>query len=187
MYKTLLKRIGANNDTLHEAAKKDDIKRIRELITIDKVDVDVLRRHDQQTSLYIVADKGNLNAAKELIKWGADVNWKYFDETTALHLATQKNNLDIVKLLIKNGANPNIKTDTDLGQVTALIDASSRGYVDVVTELLKSKDIYINDIDSRGNTALMYATANHNLEIVHILADYDGIKLRQTNKEEHIV
>ena len=30
MYKTLLKSIGANNDILHEVAKKDDIKRIRE-------------------------------------------------------------------------------------------------------------------------------------------------------------
>jgi ankyrin repeat protein len=183
MYKTLLKSIGANNDTLHEVAKKDDIKRIRELSTYKGFNVDVLRRHDQKTALYIVADKGNFNAAKELINLGAIVNWKYFDDTTALHLAAQKNHPDIVKLLIKNGANPNLKTDG----VTALIDSTIRGYVEVVTELLKSKDIDINDIDSRGNTALMYATAHHNLEVVHILADYDGIKLRQTNKEEPIV
>ena len=41
-------------------------------------------RHDQITALYIVDYKGNLNAAKELINLGANVNWTNFDGTTAL-------------------------------------------------------------------------------------------------------
>ena len=61
-----------------------------------------------QTSLLLsYASKGDVNAIKELLEEGADVNASDYDGRTALHLAASEGHGHVVELLLNNGANVN--------------------------------------------------------------------------------
>ncbi len=85
--------------------------------------------HSQQIANY--ARTGNLNAVKQCVSNGADVNAR---NGGALMRASSNGHLDIVKYLIEKGADVNAK---DYGGDTALMGASSRGYLEVVKYLIE--------------------------------------------------
>jgi hypothetical protein len=72
--------------------------------------------------------------------------------------------IDMVKSLILAGADLNSKTL----QYTPIAIAASRGKVQIINELLKSNP-ELNNVDSKGYTALIHATLNRNVEIVQAL------------------
>ena len=53
------------------------------------------------------ASKGDVNAIKELLEEGADVNASDYDGRTALHLAASEGHGHVVELLLNHGANVN--------------------------------------------------------------------------------
>lgn len=60
-------------------------------------------------ALFNAAQTGDLDAIKEALKAGVDVNSKTRYSATALSFAAEKGHLDIVKLLIEKGADPNVQ------------------------------------------------------------------------------
>jgi ankyrin repeat protein len=60
-------------------------------------------------SIHDAAEEGNIEALKEIITAGADVNERDISRLTALHFAASGGNDDIVELLIKAGADINAK------------------------------------------------------------------------------
>lgn len=85
-----------------------------------------------RTQLFDAAECGDYDAAKLLIKHGADVNVQDFHGNTALITAADssvyfhsKYCLPIMRLLLKNGADPNLK---NMHGVTALMKYSSSHY-----------------------------------------------------------
>lgn len=59
------------------------------------------------TGLMWAAGYGQLGSAKQLLKWGADVNCRGPKSETTLHLAAAYGHHDLVKLLLNHGADPN--------------------------------------------------------------------------------
>jgi len=75
----------------------------------------LLRKHGGKTgkelSIYIAAMSGNIEAVKQHLNDGAEVNAKNSDGRTPLHLAAEGGHGEIVELLILKGANVNAKND----------------------------------------------------------------------------
>ncbi len=80
--------------------------------------------------------------------------------------------------LIKDGANIEKK---DKGGYTALIWASSRGYVKVVEALIDA-GAKVDEKDNKGETALMWASKNGHVEVVKALIE-GGADVTITNNK----
>ena len=114
----------------------------------------------------IEKDDYDLDYIKDLLYWGHfDINTLLIYDRemwTFLTKAASLNKADIVKVLLEEGADPN---EQGHYAFTALIKASKEGYSQVVQELLKHPNIDPNLKDSKGNTALHYASY---LSLIHI-------------------
>jgi len=94
-----------------------------------------------QTWLYIASSRGYADVVRSLIDRGVDLNAicqdydEYCDHVdwTPLHIAIQENRRDIAILLIERGADTETRSSWDQ---TTLYMASSRGYTDIVRQLL---------------------------------------------------
>ena len=71
--------------------------------------------------------------------------------------------------LVRAGADANAKDDGS----TVLIEASDRGYVEVVKELIDN-GADVNAKDKENNSVLMYAVNEGDLEVVKYLVDVGG-------------
>jgi ankyrin repeat protein len=120
------------SDELFSAVEKNDIQKVRELIT-KSADVNVKEEHGN-TPLIKAAGRGYAEIAELLIAKGADVNAQSWSQgNTPLILAASFGRLETTKLLIAKGADVNAKTKQ--GQ-TPLMGAAYSGYIDVATVLL---------------------------------------------------
>ena len=98
-------------------------------------------------SIYNAVDRGNIEAVKQHIAAGTDVNARD-DRTgwTPLHLATIYDHKEIAELLIANGAEVNAKND---GGFTPLHAAALNGHKGIA-ELLIEKGANVNAKDGIG-------------------------------------
>jgi ankyrin repeat protein len=62
-------------------------------------------------NIWEAADKGNIEAVKQHLAAGADVNANINDGTSPLHLAARSGHMEVAELLIAKGANVNAKND----------------------------------------------------------------------------
>ncbi len=85
-----------------------------------------------------------------------------------------------VETLLKDGANLNVK---DYMGFTPLIQAVYYRCTDIVSLLLKFDKSNINDIDTDGNTALMYA-AQHGVDVIEMLLKAGADPNIQNNRGE---
>ena len=76
-------------------------------------------------SIHEAARKGNIEAVKQHIAAGTDVNAKFGAGETPLHNAIRLGNTEIAGLLIANGADVNAKFDDGINGHTALDIATS--------------------------------------------------------------
>ena len=85
-----------------------DVKGCSPLDFADESVLDLLRKHGvKYNKIYGAALGGDIEAVKEFLDAGADVNAKSFIGGTALHYAARDGHKEIVKLLIANSANVN--------------------------------------------------------------------------------
>jgi len=102
------------------------------------------------------------------IKQGIDINQANPKGFTPFILAVYNNNIDAVKFLLKNGA----KTDAqDLSGNTALMGATFKGYVEMTNLLVNEGKANVNQLNSNGATALIFAATFGQVEIIKILLD----------------
>lgn len=71
-------------------------------------------KSDEFTPLILCSINGDLNAARELIALGADIDELSSKGNTALIYAVRNNHLDLVKLFLENGANKGIISSRNL-------------------------------------------------------------------------
>ena len=103
-------------------------------------------------SIYEAAFNGNIEAVKQHLAAGADVNAKEISvsEWTALHRATQSGHQEIVELLIKQGADLNTMGIGGTPLHTTLMFNKNNPIN--IAELLISNGADVNRKDEKGRT-----------------------------------
>ncbi len=114
-----------------------------------------MQNHHRQTSqLKLTASRGNIEAVKQHLAAGTDVNAKNQNGYTPLHKAVDDGHKEIVELLITEGADVNAKED---GGGTPLHHAVLFVGDKELAELLTAKGADVNAKDNDGDTPLDWA------------------------------
>ena len=121
------------NDELSAAAKKNDVKKVEDLI-FNGADVESKAGNVGYTPLMFAAYHNAYEAAKVLVERGADVNTQDMTGSTALMVASATGSVQVATFLIEKGADVNHR---DSMGGTALMRASSSGYGKIVRLLLE--------------------------------------------------
>ena len=122
-------------------------------------------------ALVDAARAGNLDAAKQHLAAGADVDFRNQEGLTALHMAAVKGHNKVAELLIAKGANVN--TSGRLIGTTPLDSAALLGHKEMV-ELLIDSGADINPQIITGETPLQRAEQRGHSAIAEILRKHGG-------------
>jgi ankyrin repeat protein len=139
-----------------------DIKYAKKLIsTSSKSDLDY-QDPDGKSALLIAAYKGRLDIVKKLIIVGANLNIQDSKGNTPLMLAIYTNEIKVVKELINGGVDVNIKNMTDCCAIHLCNN------IDILKVLIKA-GADVNAQDGDGDTVLIYAANNEDLNTIKLL------------------
>jgi ankyrin repeat protein len=138
---------------------------------------DLLRKNGGRSaaydSIHLAAMLGNIEAVKQHLADGADVDAKDEDGETSLHRAAKFGHKEIAELLISNGADVNAKSEGY--ESTPLHHAAWAGYAHKeVTELLIAKGADVNAKNNIGITPLDAAITRSHTEIADLLRKHGG-------------
>ena len=151
---------------LVQAVKEKEQALVRALLN-EQVDVNT-PQPDGATALHWAAHWSDLETAELLVRAGANVNAENDYGVTPLSLACGKANAPMVDLLLKAGANPNI---AQWSGETPLMTCAHTGSLDGVRSLLQHQaDVNARE-PKRGQTALMWAVAQQQVEVARLLIE----------------
>ena len=129
-------------------------------------------------SIHQAAEEGKIEAVKQHLASGTNVNLKNDGGSTPLIEASRKGHKEIAKLLIENGADVNCKLQytTDIKSIegwTSLHVAAAKGHK-VIAELLIAKGADVNAMDD---------TRRSPLDWVQIIRVQHSKKIKDSKKE----
>jgi ankyrin repeat protein len=119
-------------------------------------------------SIHRAARDGNIEAVKQHLDAGVNVNANDYIIEPPLHLAADNGHKEMVELLIDKGADVNLKTKM-LG-ITPLLKVVEKGHKEMV-ELLIDKGADVNLKTDFGQTPLLKAVEKGHKEMVELLID----------------
>jgi uncharacterized protein len=114
------------------------------------------------------AQRGNIQAVRQLIAQNADVKAPQADGTTALHWAAQADNLELAELLIQAGAQ--VSPANAVG-ATPLLQAALNGSARMMERLIAGGADPNAKLTRSGDTALMLASRTGKVDAVRVLLD----------------
>ncbi len=125
------------------------------------------------------AMRGQVEAVRELLRSGADVNAAQGDGMTALHWAAETGNAELAEMLLYAGAHTGVVTR--LGDYTPLHLASRNGRANVVRLLVKAGADVEAPTATGAVTPLHFGAASGSIEVVRALieggADVDAVEM----------
>jgi ankyrin repeat protein len=110
--------------------------------------------------------RGDLAAARALVKKGTDVNAAQRDGATALHWAVYRDSAEAVDLLLRAGA----KSAANREGMTPLAMAAIYGHAPLVDRLLKA-GADAKSQGPNGETMVMFAARNGNPDVIRLLVE----------------
>jgi uncharacterized protein len=135
---------------LHEAAAKGDVAEIEKLVKDgERINLQDAR---SRTPLHVAMYLKRHDAARALLKLGANPNALEIDRYDIVTIAAVANDLEGLKLALEGGARARNVTSRYDG--TALIAAAHLGHVEAVKMLIAAK-APLNHVNNLGWTALM--------------------------------
>ncbi|XP_057292122.1 golgin subfamily A member 4-like [Hydractinia symbiolongicarpus] len=120
---------GKNDDSGEDIQEAKKVRKLSPLSRINRP-----KNKSGETQLHIAATKGDLEATKNLIRQGADVNCRDNADWTPLHEACNHGHYKVAKVLLRSGAHVNV---AGLDGDTPLHDASANAHLKVVLLLLR--------------------------------------------------
>jgi hypothetical protein len=153
--------------------------RARGFTTIERILLAASERSASQArdqQLIAAADRGDLEAVKQLLAQGANVRAQDDRGRTALIAAAYRNDLAIADALIQAGADVNVQDKT---RQSAYLIATSDGYVELLKRTLQA-GADVHRTDSFNGTGLIRAADRGHVEIVRELLKTD-IKIDHVN------
>jgi hypothetical protein len=137
---------------LHDAAAKGNVTEIEKLIA--EGEKPNIQDSNSRTPLHVAAFLRRHEAARALIRLGADPNALDAQRYDAITIAAVNDDLEMLKLVLAGGGNARAVTSPYDG--TALIAAAHLGHVEVVRTLIAAK-APLNHVNNLGWTALIEA------------------------------
>ncbi len=130
---------------LHYAASRGILSLVKELVSCEKVPINIQTQNKKSTPLHLASSRGHLEVVEYLAENGADLNCVDYQENSALHYAAAGNYgemaRDIVHYLVGKGADFKKTTDPN---ITMLDMAVMVGSIPIVEYW---EDNYENDPD----------------------------------------
>jgi len=156
------------------AVKQKDIEKLKTLIkggeNVNERDV------YGDTPLIYAASSGDVDIVRFLIESGAAVNEQKNDGSTALMVAARAGNESVVTDLLKSGANVNLRVKAG-GTGAGALTMAAFNYNRKIMSMLIDAGADVNQNDEYGRTALWFAAAKGDLQMVKTLvglgADYN--------------
>jgi hypothetical protein len=148
---------------LHAAAANGDVAEIEKLIAAgEKPNV---QDSNSRTPLIVAAFRRQHEAARALLRLGANPNALDLQHYDILTIAATQNDLDMLKIGLEGGASA--KNVTSQYDGTALIAAAHLGHVEIVRALIEAK-APLDHVNNLGWTALLEAVVLGNGDKAHI-------------------
>jgi len=127
--------------------------------------------HNQENSLILAVNTGNIQQVVNLLAQGVDPNFKHSTyHMTALMEATQEGHKEIVKALLDNGAKVN---DIDVRKYTPLHFAALSNKR-ITAKILLNHGANINALDNLNRTPLSIAVTYGKLKLAQTLLGYQA-------------
>ena len=167
---------------LHGAAARGDVAEIERRIAAgeDREAVDARKR----TPLHVAAFQKKADAARTLLRLGADPNRLEADRYDIITIAAVANDVEMLKIAIDGGCNPRAMTSPYDG--TALIAAAHLGHVEVVRMLIAA-GAPLDHVNNLGWTAMIEAIVlgdggrNHTAILAALVAAGANAAVRDRN------
>jgi len=135
----------------------------------------------ENENLFNAIEREDLNAAKEALCNGADVNYKDNEGNTALLEASFLGNIELIKLLVKNGADTNvIFQDIDTPLTLSIDKYYETKNLDII-EFLIENGANVNHKDNDGFSILVVLLFLFNETMQMKLYNERGIKLSKVD------
>jgi ankyrin repeat protein len=147
---------------LHEAASKGDAAAIERLIA--EGEKPNIQDSKSRTPLHVAAYLKQYDAARALLKLGANPNALEIEQYDIVTIAAVRNDVEMLKIAFAGGASAGNITSRYQG--TALIAAAHLGHVEAVNILIDAK-APLNHVNNLGWTALMEAIVLGNGDARH--------------------
>jgi uncharacterized protein len=149
---------------LIEVVQAQDLTAVQELIN-SGIDVNS-EESDGSRALHWSVHRNNAVLTQLLLDAGAEVDAKNRYDVAALSLAANNGNPEMVELLLSAGAMPN----TAMAENETVLMTAARSGVAEAVALLISAGANVNERESwRGQSPLMWAAGEGNLEVVELL------------------
>lgn len=128
-------------------------------------------------TLVEAVENNKIEAVKELLAQGGDVESKNAQDRSLLMIVTHQNNVDMAKILLDAGANVNTQ---DRIQDSPFLYAGAEGKLELVKLYLNHNPNF--EIYNRyGGTALIPAAEKGHLEVVRLLANIPDFPINHVN------
>jgi hypothetical protein len=137
---------------LHDAAARGDVAGIEQLIA--EGEKPSIQDANSRTPLHVAAFLRRHEAARALIRLGANPNALDGQRYDVITIAAVNNDLEMLKIALEGGGNARALTSPYEG--TALIAAAHLGHVEIVHALIAAK-APLNHVNNLGWTALLEA------------------------------
>ena len=148
--------------------------------------------HPTLESFFEAIDTNNLDEVRKIMADEESRTLSYLrdgDGCTPLCRAVKKGDqgdLEIVKVILERSQSENMQ---DNGGRSPLYHAASYGMIEIIEEILKKDQIYVNTPDNFpewGYTPLILAIQNGDIDTVNALLAYPGIDVNKQDREQNV-
>ncbi|KAK7561771.1 ankyrin repeat-containing domain protein [Phyllosticta citricarpa] len=174
-------RSRSGNSAVAMAAQGGRTEALQFLVESCGLHADVNRaNNDGAAPLGLAIGLGRRDAARQLIKYGADVNASDREGRTALSLAAESGDMGMMEMMLASRA---LQLDSrDKAHRTALSHAAQAGHVDIVQLLCSRSKRSVNIPDAWGRSPLFYAAAMGHVKVVALLLEKLGAAYERDNE-----